>query len=639
MCGICGIYDPHHKLTTSEMRDDISDMIQEFRYRGPDGQGTQFDEANGLGLGHVRLSIIDPEGGQQPMSNPDRTVWVTFNGEIYNFREQRAALEQTGYPFQTHCDTEVILALYQKYGSEAWERLRGQFAIGLWDSVRKSCFLIRDRIGEKPLVYSHHEGVLYFASELKGLLRSRKLPKKLDESALGLYLLSQDVPAPFSLVKGIRKLPPGYFLTADSNGVSLKPYWKPRPSFFAPINRKTAVHDFSERFEEAVQLCTVSDVPIGTYLSGGLDSTSVTAAVKSAHSENFHSFAIFNRENYEAHPDWKYAQEAAAFIGTQHHNIFYDLSELMRQIPEFIEKTDEPFEGPTALVSLFLAKHTRQYVKVVLTGNGGDELLGGYQSYYASVLKSQTVWQYVDRILPAALRSTLGFLLGKVHPGFQRLALTPEKRRVASTFHFQRDWVNLVCRDKLSETSDKLVEALTLQHSQEIPDYFKRYLWDDLFVFHHRSITTMADATGMACSLEARNPFLDYKLVEFLLGVPADLLIRRYHENKYLLLKAMETRIPASILYRKKEGFSGMTGEQITRYIRGEGRTLFRDTLFNSALAKEGFLPQAGLARLWEQYEAAPSIQKAIYYQIPIWSTVMLELWYRRHILHESITS
>lgn len=629
MCGICGIFDPHKSLSAKNIEDDISRMMQCFPYRGPDGQGTYIDPLVGVGLGHVRLSIIDLAGGQQPMSNPHENMRITFNGEIYNFKEERQGLEKLGVRFRTQSDTEVILALYERFGTEAFSRLRGQFAFALWDSKHRQLFLVRDRLGEKPLVYTQVGGVLYFSSELKALLRCSAVPRAFDRSVLGMYFLTQYVPAPSTLIQGVQKLTPGSYLRVSASGSAVQSYWRPQTGW-TPTNASAVVNTFREKFDQAVRLCTVSDVPIGTYLSGGLDSTAVTAAVASARKDSFHSFAIFNQENHEQHPDWPYAQEAARHLKTQHHNVFYGIDELMGQIPELISRSDEPFEGPTMLVSYFLAKAAREKVKVVLTGNGGDELLGGYQSYYQQVQRHQSLWQWADRLIPAGIRRSLG--KGKdFYSLLHRLGLSPQERRIVASLAYYREWFEWICPGQEEMTRQRLYQTLTAHAQIQFKDYFKQYLYDDLMIYHHRSITIMPDTTGMACSLEARNPFLDHELVEFIFRLPAPFLIHQA-QNKYILAKAMEQRLPASILTRKKFGFSGMTAEQMNRWMRTSGRSLFRDDVLDSALVKNGHLPKSGFERLWTHYESISDPTAAVPFQIPIWSTGILALWYEKHI-------
>lgn len=610
-------------------------MMGEFAYRGPDGQGAWSDDTPGIALGHRRLSIIDLAGGAQPMSALSHSSWITFNGEIYNYQSERTALEKQGTSFRTHSDTEVILALYEQYGPEAWSRLRGQFAFGLWDGKQKALWLVRDRIGEKPLAYSVYKDVVYFASEVKALLRSSFLPHALDDRALGAYFLTQHLSAPATLAKGMKRLAPGHALCATASGVTLKRYWTPKTQILlGPAQVNEAVDQFRHHFEEAVKLCLVSDVSVGTYLSGGLDSSAVTWAASTLQPEPLHSFAIFNEDGYASHPDWPHAQAAAERLRTQHHNVFFTLPKLMAQIPEFIEKTDEPFEGPTALVSMYLAKATRAHVKVVLTGNGGDELLGGYQFYYQQVYRRQRFWQWADRVLPSPLRKGLGNLLA-IHPAASAIGLAHDMRRLESNRRYHDRWLQLIQPQAETTLRATLLESLAAHRVDEHANYFRRYLWDDLFIYHHHAITTMPDATGMACSLEARNPFLDYRLVEFLQGLDPQLLIRRGQPNKYLLVKAMEGRLPDPILHRSKEGFSGLRPGQITQWIRTEGRSLFRDHLLDSSLARDGFIPQKGLEALWNAFDKASTVSEATYFQIPLWSAALLELWYRRHFLNE----
>lgn len=639
MCGICGVFDPNNKINSPLVREDLKNVMNDFRYRGPDSDGIHINSEMGVGLGHVRLSIIDIGGGQQPMSNLAGDLWVTFNGEIYNYKEERAELISKGHQFRTNSDTEVILALYAQYGSEAWPRLRGQFAIGLWDAQKRKMILVRDRIGEKPLLYTHIDNTLYFASELKALMKFRAIPNDFDSSVFGMYILAQDVPAPFTLVKNVKKLPPGHYLEASSRGIIIKPFWNP---VSWPENRHPSgmnlVEEFEKKFIEAVRYCTVSDVPIGTGLSGGIDSTAVTWAVKKFNPSAFHSFAIFNHDGHENHPDWRYAQEAAQYIGTQHHNVFYDLPSLMEQLPEYINNADEPINGPTALVSLCLAKFAQEHVKVLLTGNGADELLGGYQAYYQRTLKIQTAWQWLDRLCPQFIRKGVASVLGGISPKLSRVGLNPSQRRIDANLSYHKKWFDLVLPHLAQTTRDGFWQSAKTHRSTEQKNYFKRYLFEDIFIYHQNAITQLPDSTGMAVSLEARNPFLDYKLVEFLFSVSPDNLVRGSKVNKYLLVEAMKSKLPDSIRFRKKEGFSGMTGQQITNWIKNDGKLIFRDTLCDSILAKEGFLNQVSLSQLWKRYMDTSNTQESIYYQIPIWSIVTLELWYRRHFFKEKIS-
>lgn len=289
MCGICGIFDPLKQLSQDQRHKDVDVMMKEFAYRGPDASGTYFDDSKGVALGHRRLSIIDLACGQQPMPSESEQSWLTFNGEIYNYRQERSALEQAGVRFKTQSDTEVILALFEQYGPEAWGRLRGQFAFGLWDRKTNSFFLTRDRIGEKPLAYSLHKNTLFFASEVKALLRCSTLPHQLNESTLGMYFLTQHLSAPATLAKEIYKLPPGHFMQVDAQGnAKTTRYWHPKTHVAYSANQlDEAVTQFRSLFEESVNLCLVSDVPVGTYLSGGLDSSAVSWAASTQNKINY----------------------------------------------------------------------------------------------------------------------------------------------------------------------------------------------------------------------------------------------------------------------------------------------------------------------------------------------------------------
>ncbi|MCD5401370.1 asparagine synthase (glutamine-hydrolyzing), partial [candidate division NPL-UPA2 bacterium] len=384
MCGICGIVDFKGEPVAEEV---LRRMGEVLRHRGPDDEGMyinakcQMPNAKcQIGLGHRRLSIIDLDTGHQPMSNEDGTVWIVFNGEIYNFQDLRPDLEKKGHKFFSRSDTEVIIHLYEEFGSDCLKFLRGMFALAIWDEKRERLFLARDRVGQKPLCYTESNDQLIFASELKAILQVPDVPREVNLEAVHHYLTYQYVPAPLTMFKGIKKLPPAHFLIWEKGQVRIERYWK---LSFRPGIIKSE-EDCQERlgalFEEAVKLRLVSDVPLGAFLSGGIDSTAVVGMMSRLSNRAVKTFSIGFKE--KAYNELKFARIAAEYFKTEHHE-FIVRPEALKILPKLIWHYNEPFADSSAIPTYYVAERTREYVTVVLNGDGGDESFAGYPRYRA----------------------------------------------------------------------------------------------------------------------------------------------------------------------------------------------------------------------------------------------------------------
>ncbi len=620
MCGIAG------QVTAGAPADArlVTAMGRALRHRGPDDQGVWVQ--GGVGLAHQRLSVIDlSPAGHQPMSNEDGSVWIVFNGEIYNFRELRRTLDSR-HTFRSRTDTEVILHLYEEHGVECVTHLRGMFAFALWDAKARRLLLARDRVGKKPLYYWERGGGLLFASELKALLAGGETPA-VDPVALHHYLTFQYIPAPWTIFQGIRKLRPGHLLIHENGTATERPYWS------LSYDRKRAIRseadcleEFRALLEESVALRLESDVPLGAFLSGGLDSSSVVALMSRRLTQPVRTFSIGFKE--EAYNELPYARDVARRFGTQHQEFVVEPSAL-DILPVLVRVYDEPFADPSAIPTYYMAQLSRQVVTVVLNGDGGDELLAGYPRY-----RFDAGERFADGCLTGAARARLAALLallpaslpgaGRLRNRFGRL-LAPLSRR----------YLYRICYFSPAEKEALYAEgfgASVRAHDSQalLADWFARaaasepldrllavdmaaYLPDDLLV--------KVDRATMAHALEARSPLLDHKLIEFAASLPADLKLRG-REGKYLLKAAMRGILPESVLTREKMGF----GVPLDRWFRKECRDFVRDTLLSSRSLQRGYFKPEAIRTMLDTEQSG-----ACAYGSRVHALLMLELWHREY--------
>jgi asparagine synthase (glutamine-hydrolysing) len=543
-------------------------------------------------LGHRRLSIVDLDGGRQPMPNEDGTVWIAFNGEIYNHKEIRSRLEHLGHRYRSSSDTETIIHLYEERGPDAVEELRGMFAFAIWDWRRRRLLLARDRLGIKPLYYVlTDDGVIYFASEIKALLRAGAASAQINFDSLSDYLANRYTSGEETLFRGVKRLLPGHTLVWSDGKIEIKRYWD--VSFSKPESELTEpeyVERFTELFEESVRLRLMADVPLGMFLSGGIDSSAIAAAMSAMVPEPIKTFSVAFRER-EAN-ELLYARLVADQLGTDHHEIVVSPEQFFDALPSLVYQEDEPIAHPSSVPLYFVSKLASEHVKVVLTGEGSDELLGGYEKYYKTIYNLELGRAYY-KSAPGSLRGvvkrTIESLDGRSWMGRKLsrtfLCLPPDIESIYfdnfSVFSraMQRRLLTAGTLDRMPE-SDPYRVSLDQMRISSGDALLDQLLAIDLKTYLHELLMKQ-DQMSMAASIESRVPFLDHKLVEFAACLPTRMKLRGL-KTKYILRRAMEDRLPREILKRRKMGFPVPVGA----WLRGRFSHIVDEYLL-SARARE----------------------------------------------------
>jgi asparagine synthase (glutamine-hydrolysing) len=624
MCGIAGtlLFDPQSAVAT----DALLRMTRVIAHRGPDDEGVW---ANGpVGLGTRRLAIIDlSERGHQPMSNEDGSIWITFNGEIYNFQELRAELLAKGHAFRSNTDTETIVHLYEEEGIAAIKRLRGMFAFALWDGRTKTLFLGRDRMGKKPLFYYHDDNRLVFGSEIKCLLQAGVAASP-DPEAIDHYLTFGYVPAPWSAFQGIRKLPPAHYLEVRRGSVAAKRYWTLE---YEPKNggaEGQLLEQLSDLLTESTRLRMISDVPLGVLLSGGLDSSAVVATMRKLTSGSLKTFSIgFDHPEYD---ELEYARQVARRFETDHHELIVR-PDAIAMVPRLAWHYNEPFADSSAVPSFVVSELARRSVTVALNGDGGDETWLGYDRYAAAAAVARFDW------VPTGARRALAAAAGLLPPGHPKstvyrvrrlgtgLARTPVEQYASWITVFddraKRDLYSADFRARLSGPSSFQIyqdaldasDASTLVEAIAHAD-IQTYLPDDLLV--------KMDIASMAHSLEMRSPLLDHHMVEFSARLPVRMKLRGYTQ-KYLLRQLMKDVLPAPVLSRRKMGF----GVPIDRWFRGDLKEMAYDLLLDSRATSRGYFRPDAVRRYLDEH-----VSGLTHHHPRLWSLLMLEVWHRLFI-------
>src|SRR5213594_3300711 len=613
MCGIAGLLSLGDKPV---FEDEIQSMCDAMVHRGPDDSG--YYVRDGIALGMRRLSIIDLSTGHQPVHNEDRSVWVVFNGEIYNFKSLRADLERHGHTFYTGTDTEVIVHLYEQFGERCVEKMRGMFAFAIWDERRKTLMLARDRLGIKPVFYTVVDGRLAFGSELKVLLQLREIERKLNWASVNHLFSAMCTSSSESIVEGVHKLKPGHILTASAkNRIRVSEYWD---VVFDPDYGKSEQY-FVERLrdliEESVRLRLIADVPLGAFLSGGIDSSSVVATMARIGSGRVKTFSLgFAEQEYN---ELEYARQVARKFDTDHHELIVEPN-VLDIIDDLAWYLDEPFGDSSAIPTYMVSKLASEHVTVVLSGDGGDELFAGYDKYVVEARERRY------RFVPAPIRSLLGSVGAAMPEGMKgrnflrHLSLVGVDRYLdASTFFrrdgqerlFQRDaWEQLAHHDPWRAEAAVLTKAdgswlSALQHLD-----LKSYLPLD--------ILTKVDRMSMAHSLEARVPLLDHKLVEFAQTIPPELNLRG-ETTKYLFKRAMRGILPDQIIERRKHGFAVPLG----RWFRGRLGPFVRELLLSERSRRRGIFNAAYIEELVRRHDRGRNLD------FHLWTLISFELWCR----------
>ncbi|HET9983730.1 MAG TPA: asparagine synthase (glutamine-hydrolyzing) [Longimicrobiales bacterium] len=624
MCGICGRLDFRGAPVARER---IAAMCATLVHRGPDDEGIHV--APGIGLGQRRLSIIDlSAGAAPPLSNEDGTVWVVLNGEIYNFRELREGLRARGHVFRTASDTEVLVHLYEEHGTAMLGRLAGMFAFAIWDAARGRLFAARDRLGKKPFYFARSASALVFASELKAILADPDVVAEPDYVALDQYLTYQYVPSPRTAFAGIAKLPPGHFLVCGRDGaVAVERYWAPpeiRPDARSPDElAEETVH----RLREAVRRRLVADVPLGAFLSGGIDSASVVALMAAEVGAPVKTFSIGFTE--ETHDELPFARLVAERYGTEHHELVVE-PDMLDVLPRIVQACDEPFADSSAVPTFYLSQLTRRHVTVALSGDGGDETFGGYRAY-----RDVGRWATADRLPALARRSVSRSAAGvlellpyspRVARGSRAAAMLggtlreryllhmslvkPQERRVLYADAF---------RARLAAAPPAPAAAVPWSPGEDAYAWMMRH---DLQFYLPDCLMVKTDRASMANSLEVRCPFLDHELVEFAAAVPGALKVSG-STGKLLLRRAVGHLLPEPVLRRPKMGF----GLPLGAWLRADGGEFLRGVLLDERAERRGLLRPAAVSRMVADHVAGGRDMSG-----RLWALIMLELWHREYI-------
>ncbi len=622
MCGICVIVDDRRNVEAPM----VQALCDRITHRGPDSEGIAV--AGRVGLGMRRLSIIDLEGGRQPIFNEDGTLAIVFNGEIYNYRELRRDLIQRGHRFATASDTEVIVHLYEEYGERAVERLRGMFAFAIHDRTTERVFAARDRLGIKPLHYLEQDGRLYLVSELKSLRAIPDVVLSLDEVALDQYLSLLYIPAPRTIFREARKLPPGHVLIKDpGQPLRVDRYWRLESRPRAGLTEAEWIGGFRERFDDAVSSHLVADVPLGVFLSGGVDSSGMVAAMARAAPGRIKTFSIGFPREYADFDERRYARQVACQYGTDHEELEVepDVDDLIHRLATIF---DEPMGDSGAVPNLLVCQLARRRLTVALSGLGGDELCAGYQRYQGVLaaewyrriprpLRERVVRRVVE-LIPESRRGRRGidqakrFVRGADLPSIERFfAYSSPIDRVQRAALYSPDLRERVAIDSALERMRALAEE------QPEADLLNRLLAVDQQTYLVDDLLTVADRTSMAVSLELRVPFLDHPLVEFMAQVPGRFKIEG-NRKKYLLKRAFAADLPRTILDRRKSGFS----IPLARWLREDLRGLVEDYLSADRIHRQGYFELSMVEQLKREH-----FERRRNHSTALWGLLMFELW------------
>jgi asparagine synthase (glutamine-hydrolysing) len=614
MCGIAGLvrFDGQPVLET-----DVRSMCRVMVHRGPDEEGVFLGA--GVGMGMRRLSIIDLSGGQQPVSNEDGSIWVVFNGEIYNYPELREQLARNGHVLRSESDTETIVHLYEDFGPRCVDHLRGMFAFAVWDTRRRELLLARDRLGIKPLYYAELDGGIAFASELKPILQLPEVSRNLDWAALGHLFTFLATPASQSIVDGVRKLEPGRIATASAGRqLRIDRYWDVD---FTPDERASEgdlADELRALLRDAVRIHQISDVPLGAFLSGGIDSSAVVATMAGLSTGKVKTFSIgFAEAEYD---ELAHARRVAEAFGTEHHELVLqpDVVQIAEDLAWYL---DEPFGDTSAIPTFMVSKLAAEHVTVVLTGDGGDELFGGYDKYVTEEREREFAR------LPRPIRKLAG-AVGHAMPEGMRgrrflrhLALDGAERYLDASMMFRADELRKLFQpDAYAHLGRHDPRGHALSHLGGFgSDWMSAIQYCDIHTYLPLDILTKVDRMSMAHSIEARPPLLDHKLVEFAARIPARLKLRD-GTTKYLLKRAMRGIVANDIIDRQKHGFA----VPLAKWFRGELSNFARDLLFSQRSRERGLFNEIYIERLLQLHQRGRDID------LQLWTLLSLELWCRR---------
>jgi len=628
MCGICGIAGFEDKRL-------LKDMCNIIQHRGPNDSGIFLDK--NIGLGNRRLSIIDIAGGHQPIHNENNSIWITYNGEIYNFLKLRQVLENKGHKFYTSSDTEVIVHLYEEFGKKFVNKLRGMFAIAIWDSKKQQLLLVRDRLGKKPLYYTSFDGKFLFASEIKSILQFEELPRELDYKALDYFITFRYVPGPHTMFKGIKKLQPGHILVYHKGEVKIEKYWDMK---FKDSDKKPEEYYVKHLFEllkEAVKVRLISEVPLGTYLSGGPDSSSVVAIMSELMEEPVKTFTVgFGDKRFD---ELKYAKIVADKFGTDHHEFIVD-PKRVELLPKVIWYFDEPIADPAAIPTYLISELAKKYATVILTGEGGDEMFAGYEQYKIILKTRQYNWlltrKTMSEIISRFIKIVPKRLLNSIFPYTSALGdkgLERAARYVRSFGNIAKAYLEIVSIfDQIEKTklySDSFNEqGKNFDVTKDISIFFqnttKENLLNSLLLLETKiqlpdNLLMKVDKMTMAYSIEARTPLLDEVIVEFSSTIPPALKVKGM-SGKYILRKTMAKIIPRTIIERKKQRFF----VPIDLWFEEDFGDLVKQIFSEKNVKKRGYFKYSHISHIIENFQ-----KSKLFYSRQLWNLLTFELWHR----------
>ena len=623
MCGIAGIVSSNRTERIEEAL--VHQMCEAIVHRGPDDEGLL--ARNNVGLGMRRLSIIDLSGGHQPIFNEDRSAWIVFNGEIYNFPELRPELEAHGHHFSTHSDTETIVHLYEEMGADCVQKLRGMFAFALWDDRRQSLLIARDRLGKKPLHYALHNGKLYFASEIKSILTVAPELAEVNRAALMQYMYLGYVPDPATAFSKIHKLPPGHLLEFQHGELRVRKYWDlPEYGTHASMSEEECLEEMEARLAEATRIRLISDVPLGALLSGGTDSSTIVALMARASSRPVKTFAIgFRQADFD---ESQYARLVAQKFATEHHELILE-PDVVASLEKLTSSMEEPFSDPSILPTYFVSCLARQHVTVALSGDGGDELFAGYTRYgiqqrrQIAALIPKGAWRfYRERLFP---------LLPKAMRGRQfsyNLSLPWQERyadEVCLIPAFERDMPLLSpeFRATIAESGDPQDILLQLFANAPASDPISKMLYVDTKTYLVEDILTKVDRMSMLTSLEVRVPILDHTFVEWVTSLGPEWKMRD-GKQKYIFRKLAErVGVPREVLYRPKRGFA----LPLVHWTRNEMKDLILGVLLDPCTLQRGYLDPKGVRHLLDEHMSGKRNHSG-----RVWRLLLFELWHRNFL-------
>ena len=629
MCGICGVVDLEAAPSIDEQT--LLRMTRAIVHRGPDEEGIYIDGP--VGLGSRRLSIIDLVGGRQPIANEDESMWIVFNGEIYNYRELRTYLLRRGHRFRTSTDTETILHLYEEFGVECVQHLDGMFGFAIWDARRQEIVLARDRMGIKPLYYTQQGRRLIFGSELKAVLACPGIERDIDPISLNEYLAYEYVPSPRTILRDIYRLEAGHILCYSARGLGIQRYWNvslARGESRPPVHWRDQAAGLYDTLKRTVQRELVSDVPVGVLLSGGLDSSTIAALMVQLYPGTVDSFSIgFEEASFD---ESNHARTVAEHLGTRHNELILTSKMVAQMVPTITEFLDEPFGDSSLIPTYFLSLFARGYVKVVLGGDGGDELLAGYPT-----LVAHRLIEFYERVVPHGVRSYLApRLLDRIPVSFNNISLDFRLRRLLAgrgvplqdrhhrwlgSFvdeereQLLQDWIQPVLRDTYAQAYLHALEC-----DARLP--LNQILYDDMKMYLEGDILFKVDRASMAASLEVRVPFLNREMVRFASDLPIGLKLHGL-TPKYLLKKSVSHILPREIIHRRKKGFN----MPVAHWLAGELRELVLDVFSQDAIERQGLFSYGYVKRLLDEHFAHRRDNRKL-----LWTLLVFQLWYNKYI-------